>query len=630
MPATYNTTINPSSDVTLPDGSTVSWISGDYIDILWMNDPTSGDVSTMNTTLSGNNWTVDAIRFSSNTEFTNISDAGGAAGRSISWLRLGQNSDVDLISTRIKHIEAADGKKHDVTLGSASTNSVTLYADVNKITTGTGFVGQIETGGKDTIRVNGDVGRIQAGSRNDTVKVFQGNVDFLDIGSGQDLLEISGDGRVKFVEANMGTNTFNLSDNARIFFMDSFGGDNVINISGSARLEDAKLGGPGTTNSISLSDDGRVDHLSLNNGTNTVNLTGNSRISILDLSESSNTVTTGSRFLQTITSWESANILNIGDGGAGQIYMSADSALMQTITASGFVSQIQINDMQATKLTLGDQGAGTVRLSHAGDMVDTGTGWVEFMATRDGDDVVNLGSGGAGLVRLGNGNDTLRLSEMSADGGVSVSGSSGRDLLDFSAFGSGVEFALNANGAWQDVAATGGAPGLGYVQETGIEDVKGTAKADKLTGDSGANQLQGLSGSDRLEGLSGSDTLIGGNGRDTLIGGSGADLLRGGAQNDVLKGGWGSDTLVGGTGNDRQLGGAGADVFRFGSGSGDDTVVGFEADLDKFEISDHVGGFAALGFSDAGQDRVITHDGGTIRLEDEAGLVLSESDFMFS
>ncbi|MFL1462996.1 hypothetical protein ACI6QG_12380 [Roseococcus sp. DSY-14] len=87
----------------------------------------------------------------------------------------------------------------------------------------------------------------------------------------------------------------------------------------------------------------------------------------------------------------------------------------------------------------------------------------------------------------------------------------------------------------------------------GIEDVEGTALADRLEGDAGANRLWGLDGADVLDGREGDDTLWGGAGDDTLTGGEGDDLLEGGAGDDVLADTAGTDLLRGGLGNDIYL-----------------------------------------------------------------------------
>ena len=59
----------------------------------------------------------------------------------------------------------------------------------------------------------------------------------------------------------------------------------------------------------------------------------------------------------------------------------------------------------------------------------------------------------------------------------------------------------------------------------GIEGVRGTRFADRISGDSNANQLEGNEARDTLSGGRGRDTLIGGDGKDKLTGGDGKDFF---------------------------------------------------------------------------------------------------------
>ena len=90
-------------------------------------------------------------------------------------------------------------------------------------------------------------------------------------------------------------------------------------------------------------------------------------------------------------------------------------------------------------------------------------------------------------------------------------------------------------------------------------------------------------------GSANADVIDGTAGREILVGNGGADLINGQGGNDVLVGGLGDDRLTGGDGSDTLTGGAGADTFVFQStaeaGTGFDTLEGFNAGLDKIEIS---------------------------------------------
>ncbi|WP_054156230.1 M10 family metallopeptidase [Rhizobium sp. AAP43] len=82
--------------------------------------------------------------------------------------------------------------------------------------------------------------------------------------------------------------------------------------------------------------------------------------------------------------------------------------------------------------------------------------------------------------------------------------------------------------------------------------LRGTARADALSG----GEMM-----DRIEGGKGNDTLSGNAGNDILVGEAGNDVLYGGADNDTLSGGAGNDVMHGGIGVDRMDGGAGNDTY---------------------------------------------------------------------
>jgi serralysin len=123
-----------------------------------------------------------------------------------------------------------------------------------------------------------------------------------------------------------------------------------------------------------------------------------------------------------------------------------------------------------------------------------------------------------------------------------------------------------------------------------IENARGGAGDDNITGNQAANSLFGNGGEDVLVGLGGNDFLSGGAARDSLFGGNGADWMTGGADidwlvggndNDTLLGDAGNDTLNGNNGNDYGSGGSGNDLVtggagndRLGGGIGNDTLRG--------------------------------------------------------
>jgi Ca2+-binding RTX toxin-like protein len=214
-------------------------------------------------------------------------------------------------------------------------------------------------------------------------------------------------------------------------------------------------------------------------------------------------------------------------------------------------------------------------------------------------------SGGAGADTLdgGDGDDLIL-----ADGGAdSLVGGTGTDFVDYSLSTAGIIVDLN-----------GTTPGIGGTARRdvliGIENVNGTAFADRITGNGAANDLRGRGGNDRLVGAAGADTLQGGSGFDTadysasaggvtvslaaggvisggdatgdvlisienLIGSNSADTLEGNGASNVLNGGNGADTLTGG-------GGADAFVFTSAPGSGVDTITDFISGVDRIRLDD--------------------------------------------
>ncbi|WP_342154924.1 hypothetical protein [Methylorubrum sp. SB2] len=205
-----------------------------------------------------------------------------------------------------------------------------------------------------------------------------------------------------------------------------------------------------------------------------------------------------------------------------------------------------------------------------------------------GDNDILAGGSGDDVLRGGTGNDTL------------IGGDGAHDLADYGKAAAALILDLRT-----------GAVQIGPGERdtlSGIEDVTGSAFADRLTGDGGANILKGGAGNDILDGGAGNDRLDGGFGIDTVsyaslttgkagvtvdlaagrgtgaagsdtlvsienaTGSSLADRLTGSRDANVLQGGAGDDILDGGLGNDRLDGGAGTDTASFASAAGAVTV----------------------------------------------------------
>lgn len=108
---------------------------------------------------------------------------------------------------------------------------------------------------------------------------------------------------------------------------------------------------------------------------------------------------------------------------------------------------------------------------------------------------------------------------------------------------------------------------------------------DILHGGQGHDVLDGSDGNDQLFGDDGIDTIRGQKGSDQLDGGEGNDFLDGGDSGDRLLGGGGDDILFGASGGDQLTGGGGSDTFLWtGNGEGRDTILDYEAGVDRFEL----------------------------------------------
>jgi Ca2+-binding RTX toxin-like protein len=151
-----------------------------------------------------------------------------------------------------------------------------------------------------------------------------------------------------------------------------------------------------------------------------------------------------------------------------------------------------------------------------------------------------------------------------------------------------------------------------------VEDIRGSAQDDVLTGNEGINEIAGSAGNDKIFGLGGEDELESSPGDDDFDGGEGIDVLQfntaatpaivdlgagtstgvgndtivaienvagsihadtiiGDDEPNILRGGIGDDVISGAAGDDKILGGAGGDDLA-GDGGGDIINSGSDAD----------------------------------------------------
>ncbi len=114
---------------------------------------------------------------------------------------------------------------------------------------------------------------------------------------------------------------------------------------------------------------------------------------------------------------------------------------------------------------------------------------------------------------------------------VAIWDAGGIDTLDASGYSQNQRIDLHA-GAFSDIGALTLNVAIAY--NVNIENARGGAGNDSITGNDGDNVLNGLGGDDMLIGAGGADVLHGNGGNDTLYGGFGfVDILYGDAGDDT-------------------------------------------------------------------------------------------------
>ena len=300
------------------------------------------------------------------------------------------------------------------------------------------------------------------------------------------------------------------------------------------------------------------------------------------------------------------------DGGGGADFLSGgDQTDAVTYAGRGTPVAVSLDDVANDGSgEEGDDVRSDVETVHGGAGPDrlAGSNRPERFHGGDGDDEL-LGGGGADELFGETGDDSLQ----GGTGDDGLRGGPGTDLAEYSDHGFGVTVTL-AGGL--DDGSAGEKDAL-----SDLENVRGSAWPDALSGDSGPNVLIGGNSSDVLDGQQEADRLLGESGEDTLRGGTGADRLSGGVNTDTvtyagrttgvtadaddvaddgdasdgpagarddiasdvenLTGGSGGDALSGGPGANRLDGRSGGDVLNGGGGAdaligglGDDALAG--------------------------------------------------------
>lgn len=371
------------------------------------------------------------------------------------------------------------------------------------------------TGGSGMDRVT-NVENLIGSSKNDS---FRGLVNFNEIsgGAGNDLIEGGDSGDKLNGGLDNDTVSYEHSDNADVVDLNLQNGMTAQNSTGDAN-GDILIGFENLTGSSGFGD----------------TLTGDGNVNIIK----------GLGGNDTIKGGDGADAL---DGGAGIDWLS------------------YAGDTNAVTVTLGVNGALTTvtGLSHgAGDKVSN----FENIVGGVGNDML-AGNSLANEILGGDGDDII-------DGGAGddiLDGKGGTNTLSFASAVAAVTVNLFDAGATKNT-------GAGFDTFTNFHDLIGSAKNDKLTGNTGHNVIDGGAGDDTIDGGIGNDTLYGGIGNDIIDGGDANDTIDGGDGNDTINGGELVDTIAGGSGDDDVNGGFGNDIID--GDAGNDTIDG-AGDQDK-------------------------------------------------
>ncbi len=209
------------------------------------------------------------------------------------------------------------------------------------------------------------------------------------------------------------------------------------------------------------------------------------------------------------------------------------------------------------------------------DKVTGGPGEYDEVAGGLGIDTINGGPGSFDLVHGDYGYDRM-------DGGPGA-----HDIASFATSVAGGKGA----GVWVSLAA-GKARGDGHDRLFRLEDIEGSAFADRLIGNKGGN---------RINGGPGDDTLIGGGGADELIGGQGSDGCQGAKGHTASCGKEAPPKASAYIQMDRTKGGGGG-LAIIGGGGPDEFTVAYDPEAKSFGISAAKGVAIGAGCKRIGND----------------------------
>ncbi|MCB1340665.1 MAG: hypothetical protein KDK24_06300 [Pseudooceanicola sp.] len=416
--------------------------------------------------LTGTGWRIKTLRLAGDDNLTKIVDLDNGGGRRIDFLELGYNSDVELISTTVRHIFGWDGDKHEITLGnehSSHTFSITLWAKLNIVTTGNRWVASIDTGGSG------------AGTLKDTITIGEGGAGNVNTGVGNDTV-VTTSGFVRSIATNDGDDTIQTGTNF-VHSIASGNGDDTVRVGGGAFAINTWQG------------DDKV-------------------------------FTTG--FVDGIATGDGADVVRTGTGGAGAVTTGEGN---DKVTAgTGYVTLIDTGNGNDV-VEAGTGGVGFIRLAGGNDRVIVNEFNPEYGVVLQGEagtDTIDFGKFSVGVTFT---LETSAYQNVAAPAGGTGKGNVSADLFE-NLWGTSKGDVLTGDGSANVLLGKGGNDSLDGL--AGNDKLNGAAGSDTLKGGEGRDTLLGGGGNDTLQGDGGNDTLRGQAGRDVFVFGanSGTDTVK--------------------------------------------------------------------------------------------------------
>lgn len=475
------------------------------------------------------------------------------------------------------------GSPYSFDMNSGLTNYAgELFTNFENVVMGSTVDAVTGTSGANSISTNDGDDTVNAGDGNDVVDGGNGN-DTLAGGNGNDT--IFGQAGDDAIDGGAGADRMEGGNDNDTYTVDNVG-DVIVEIDtvagGTADLVNA---------SISYTLGTGLEHLTLTGGVLNIDGTGNAKDNIIQGNGGNNVLSgldgndslSGMAGNDTLLGGEGDDALDGGtgndsmDGGNGNDTYQVDSS--SDIVVEFFNKGSDVVYSTAAAFTLANN-IEDLYLVGAGDQTGVGNYQGNHIEGQDGNNYIE-GLGGPDTLYGGLGNDTL----MGGPGADELYGGAGDDVLNGGGSndtalvgGTGddlyyadssadviVEFAGEGTDTVNSTSLYFTLPdhveNLANRRSSGVQNGKGNALDNVITGVGADDNLSGLGGNDYIQALNGNDTLRGDSGNDTLLGGAGNDSLIGGDGADSLNGGDGNDTMTGGTGVDSLVGGNGDDQY---------------------------------------------------------------------